>query len=179
MKMVELKNVGDSRISVRQVRGFALDPGDSKKVPPATAAHPAVKRYIGRGLELVGASKEEPKAPAPPVTEPPQTPDSDTEPTPDSDEETGADEETEDDSNEETEEDSTDEEPVDETAGIDLREDYLSAPGVTEANVDGLLERYPTLETLAVATKETLCDLGVAKSYTNRLVSWASEQLAS
>ena len=142
-------------------------PGESKKVPPATAKHPAVVRYIGRGLELVNTSKEEPKAPAPPAPAP-QSPPPAAEPTPAPVEEPASEEVTE--SETETE---------DETAGKDLREDYLSAPGITEANLDVILDEYPTYEALANAEKEDLCDLGVTKSYVKRLKVWASEKLDS
>jgi len=165
MKMVELKNVGNSRISIRQVRGLALDPGESKKVPPATAAHPAVKRYIGRGLELVGAPKAEPKAPAPPASKPSPVPPKVTEPKPEPkvEPETG-------------ESEAPDDEGENATVG-DLRESFLSAPGITEANVDEILDIYPSMEALADASKEDLCDLGVSKSYANRLISWANDKL--
>jgi len=163
MKMVELKNVGNVRISIRQVRGFALDPGESKKVPPATAAHPAVKRFVGRGLELVEASKEEPKAPAPPSSvkksEPKPEPQKAPEPKTESEKDAGKDEDND----------------TEKTSGNDLREDYLSAPGVTEENVDGLLEAFPTKEALSKATKDAVGDLGVSKSYAKRLISWAKE----
>ena len=163
MKLVELKNVGTARISVRQVRGLVFNPGESKKVPPATAAHPAVKRFIGRGLALVEASKEEPKAPA--QTAPEKTPEKKPETKSDADETTEP----------KTESDEKKDDDGEKTSGNSLREEYLSAPGVTEDNVDGLLEKYPTKKKLSKAIKGDLGDLGVSKSYAKRLIGWANE----
>lgn len=73
MKFVEVRNVTRDRIVIPAVRGLAFEPGEVKKVSPATVKHPAVSSRIGRGLTLVTSSQgEEPKAPIPTVTEPPK-----------------------------------------------------------------------------------------------------------
>jgi len=159
MKLVSLKNVSGNRLAITQVRGLIFAPGETKKVNPATVSHPAVSRYIGRGLELVEAeSKEEPKAPAPSKVEEPETPPAPevTEPTT----EPGAD---------------ASEDPPEES-GEDLRELYVSAPGITEKNVDDILTLFPTLDDLKEADKSDLIAAGVSKSYAKKLCDWASDQ---
>ena len=168
MKLVELKNVSQQRITVTQVRGFRLNPGESMKVTPATAKHPAVAQYIpprGNGLEMVTADtseKVEPIAPAPapapaPVVEPPVV------------EEPIA-------PVEEDEVTQPEEEAEDEVVEDSLREVFIDGPGISEKNVDAVLEMYSSVEELANASKDDLKDLGIAASYVNRLIDWAQEQ---
>lgn len=178
MKMIEIKNVSGTKISIRQVRNLAFEPGETKKVHPATVTHPAVSRYIGKGLELVEPTKEEPTAPAPSIPvvkkakatvkksvkkvslpEPKPEPLAPVaEPTPEPETKTSAADE--------------------ETAGTNLREKYLLAPGVTNANVDALLEACPTLEQIVEMSRDELSDLGVSITYIKRLKSWAQLQLS-
>jgi hypothetical protein len=191
MKMSDLRNDTGARFSIPQIRGLVFEPGETKKVHPATVLHPAVSRHLGKGLTLVEPTqmKVEPSAPVPsavapsavskvviepvPVKQPEPTPQPEpevipepvvvpelvVEPQPEPQVETPK--------------------VVEETAGINLRETYLLAPGVTETNVDALLKACPTLEKLANANREKLCDLGVSVSYTKRLKTWANSQLNS
>ena len=159
MKLVLLKNVSGNRLAITQVRGLIFAPGEVKKVDPVTVKHPAVSRYIGRGLELVEAeSKEEPKAPAPSKVTTPDTTPASTAPEPT------------------TEPDVDDSDDSSEESGEDLRELYISAPGITEKNVDDLLTLFPTLDDLKEADKSDLIDAGVAKSYAQKLCDWADDQ---
>ena len=164
MKLVPLTNVSGKRINITQVRNMNFAPGECKKVSPETAKHPAVKRYIGAGLhegsmEGKDAKVEEPKAPAPAPEKPPVEPPPPVEPIAD----------------EPVVEEPTVEEPQ-ASDGTDLRELYLSAPGITDDNVDLVLEKFPTCEELAEASKTQLTKQGVSKSYTSRLKEWASSQ---
>lgn len=169
MKLVELKNVTQSRLTITQVRGFSLDPGESTKVHPATVTHPAVARYLppkGKGLELItkdATAKVEPAAPALPPTPAPTV-------TPLEDEPTAVEEETVEETTPEPEE------TVEEVAGKGLRDMYIDAPGITEGNVDGVLSAFPTLEELSEASKDALVDTGVDASYVKRVRKWAREQ---
>jgi hypothetical protein len=169
MKLVLLKNTSGKRLAfpVRGTDGqkLVLNPGEAKNVSPATVKHPAVSRYIGLGLEVEGDSaaaapkqKEPEPAPAPPQA-PPAEPTSEAEPS-------------------EDESESEPEEPADEPAGDteDLRGLYLTGPGVTEDNVDALLEKYSTIEALAKGTKGAVIQAGVSKSFAGRLLSWAADQ---
>lgn len=161
MRLVEIKNVSGEHINIAQVRGLSLGPGETTKVHPATVKHPAVARYIGRGLELVepktgDVAKEEPKAPEPPAPEPPKAPSPPPEPI------------------------ATEEEKVEEvkedTASGSLRETFVStAPGITESNVDAVMEAFPSIEALAAADKSALIDAGVSSAFAKRLIAWASE----
>ena len=162
MKLVKVTNVSDRRINVSQVRGLALDPGESTKVRPETVKHPAVARYIGRGLELDeqtdDVTKAEPTAPAAPVRRRPKPPAA-----PPVEPKAKEEEETE-------EEDDEDEE-----ASGDLRETFVSAPGITESNVDDVMAAFPTIEALADADKDALAEAGISSAYTGRLLKWAAE----
>ncbi len=159
MKLVPVKNVSGNRLAITQVRGLVFSPGEVKMVHPATVSHPAVSRYIGRGLELVEAeSTEEPKAPKPSKVVKKETPPAPVvaEPTP------------------EPVADAPEDPP--EESGVDLRELYVSAPGITDRNVDDILELFPTLEELKDASKYDLTAAGVSKSYAKKLREWASDQ---
>jgi hypothetical protein len=159
MKLVPVKNVSGKRLAITAVRGLVFSPGEVKKVNPATVSHPAVSRYIGRGLELVEAeSTEEPKAPKPSKVVEPET--------------TTAPEVTE--PTTEPDADASDDEP--EETGVDLRELYVSAPGITEKNVEDILALFPTLEELRDADKDDLIAAGVSKAYVKKLSAWASDQ---
>ncbi len=162
MKMVELKNVSIARISVAQVRGLALNCGETVKVTPATLMHPAVDKYVKSGaFKVMGnidkdVTKEEPKAPAPPKPVAPTPAPTVSEPEATAEEAPQADEVT------------------DEATGMNLRETYVSAPGITDSNVDAVLEAFPTQKELATASTDALVEAGVSKSYTKKLRKWAS-----
>lgn len=160
MKLVPVKNVSGARLAITAVRGLVFAPGEVKKVNPATVSHPAVSRYIGRGLELVEAeSTEEPKAPKPSKVVEPETPPAPvvTEPTTEPDADASADDEPEE-------------------TGVDLKELYVSAPGITEKNVEDILALFPSLEELKDADKDDLIAAGVSKSYAKKLCEWVADQ---
>lgn len=165
MKFVELINDSGNQLNVTQVRNMNFALGESKKVSPETARHPAVKRYIGRGLSVVTSEGEEakvveePKAPAPAPEKPKVEPPPVVEPIAD----------------ETVVEEPTEEEPQ-ESDGTDLRDVYLTAPGITDENVDAVLDKFPTYDELAQASKTALTKLGVSKSYASRLKGWATDQ---
>jgi hypothetical protein len=168
MRLVPLRNDSGSRLVFQElldVDGTILvfEVGQTKNVAPATVAHPAVRRYIGRGLTK-GEDNSAPKKAqqAPPRAETP-IPLPATEPV--------------DEPADELVEESTvsePEEPADSIGTDTLRETYLRAPGITEDNVDDTLEAFPTPEDLSGATKNQLIDVGVSKSYVKRLKQWAA-----
>ena len=160
MKFSGLENYSKARISITQVN-LRWEPGQIHRVHPATVTHPAVSPYIGNGLrevqEEIAETKVEPKAPVhAPVTPPPAEPPKEEPP---------------------KDEPPKEEPPADdnETAGISLREVFVEAPGITDANVDSVMGVFSTIAELATASKEDLIDLGVAKSYAKKLLAWADE----
>lgn len=157
MKLIEIQNSSDRRINITQV-GLRLNPGQTTRVHPSLVQHPAVSPYMGNGLnevpEEIAKTKEEPIAP---VKETPVIPTN-----------------VLDSSSEDKE--SSEENNKEETDEKTLRDAFIEAPGITDANVDGILSVYPTLEDLATATKEDLIELGVAKSYAKKLLDWVAEQ---
>ncbi len=58
----------------------------------------------------------------------------------------------------------------------DLRELYLSAPGITYENVEAILEAFGTIPALIDADKAVLNTLGVSKTQAKKLLAWAKEQ---
>jgi hypothetical protein len=155
MKSVPVKNHAKAKIVVRAILdddGLPLQfPAD--KVTPTLEKHlehPALKRYFENGLlALEGekpAKKKAAQAPAPkkPETPPPPPPEDPPEEDPDEEEED------------------------------ELRELYLDAPGITESNVDAVLEKYPTLDELISADEDDLLDCGVSKSFVKRVLEWAA-----
>ena len=58
----------------------------------------------------------------------------------------------------------------------DIHEELLKLSAAKDANVDAVMGAYPTFEELAQASKEDLVELGVAKSYAKKLITWAEEQ---
>ena len=163
MKLVRLKNVSGERINIAHVHGLALGPGETTKVHPATVKHPAVARYIGRGLELVeqtdSVTKEEPKAPVTPKIEPPKVISKPVEPIADKEEKT---------------EGSSEPETKILVTGS-LRETLVSAPGITESNIDSVLEKFPTQEALANASRTDLADAGVNPAAARKLIAWVNK----
>jgi hypothetical protein len=203
MKFEEIKNVTDGIVVVSQVRGFRVNPGETIIVHPATAAHPAVRRLMppqGSSLELVtqGITEAvEPIAPAipresapevvevvdPPVVAMEEVPEEvapvtvEAQPAPAVEEEISpatTDTATE----EEVETVSPAEEPAPETAGKTLRDVFTEVPGVTETNIDLLLEAFDSVESLANSTKDALVDLGLSASASKKILSWAKTQLS-
>lgn len=168
MKLVELKNCTDKRISIMQV-GLRLNPGQTVRVPPSTVSHPAVSPYVGKGLNLVTSeiekAKVEPIAPAVTAKSPvapsflvakevPVAPEASMDPVaPIKKEVVKA-----------------------ETDGTSLRDAFVEAPGITEENVDKIMGVYPTLKALANASKTELADLGFSKSSAKKLREWADQQ---
>jgi hypothetical protein len=163
MKLVYLKNVTNCRKiypQVRNARGriLSFEPGETVPVTPAAVKHPTVSLAIGKGLELVGDEKSKqpaietpasPKAVVAVPTLPIEV------------------------NKEETITDSS--EP---TMPAGSRELYLTAPGVTEYNVDNILTSFPTLVDLSEASKDILIDeCGVSKAYAKRLLTWATDTL--
>ncbi len=168
MKLVELENYSEKRIGITQV-GLRLNPGQTRRVHPAVVAHPAVVPYMGNGLRVVpdetAETKVEPIAPAvpaAPATPAPATPPAEDPPAEDPPaEETGAE---------------SGEEDGEQGDGPTLRDAYVEAPGITDANVDDIMSAFPTFEELASASKDDLLSLGVAKSYAKKLLEWASSK---
>ncbi len=178
MKLVELKNYTDKRISIMQV-GLRLNPGQTTRVPPSTVSHPAVSPYVGKGLKIVPSeieeAKAEPIAPAAPV-EPTKVPAfpvakevSDAPEVPLAPVAPVAEEEI-------APEAPAEKVEVPETDGKSLRDAFVEAPGITEENVDKIMGVYPTFKELAAASKMQLSDLGVSKSYAKKLREWAGQQ---
>ena len=176
MKFTELQNYTDGRIAITQVRGLVFSPGEIKKVHPNTVKHPAVRVYIDNGLRVVtegAAPTQEPKAPVqttPAPVDPPAPEVSD----PSEDAAPAAPEDTAPDAAPEAGDDSATQ--SNDASSGDLRDLYVSAPGITESNVDAVLEAFPTVETLKEASKNALVDCGVSKNQAKRVLSWAAEQ---
>lgn len=191
MKFVEIKNVSTSAISISQIRGFRLAPGESMKVHPATAAHPAVRQFIppqGSSLELVtqggpNTAEVEPIAPAnPQVSAPQPVPEVAPAPAevapvveevPVTEEVVG--EASEQGTPEVAEASEPVQEPAPEMAGKSLRDVFAAGPGVTEDNVDSLLAAFSSAEELSTASKDQLMDLGWTSSSAKKLISWAKQ----
>lgn len=152
MKNIRVKNTHGVRIIVRTLKGddglpLSFGPEEEKDVSEALMAHPVLKRYFGEGrpLQVVQVGAAK-KTPAPALAAPVEkTPP----PEPEKPEEPEEEEE-------------------------DLRAVYLRAPGITENNVDEVLEAFPTLEELADADEDDLIDCGVSKSFVTRVLEWAA-----
>jgi hypothetical protein len=157
MTLVEVRNDSGARLAIPAIRGLVFEKDEVKKVSPATVKHPAVSQYIGRGLTLVTSSQgEEPKAPIPTAAVSPKPAAPAAEPTP------------------------APEPPVmetqKETAG-NLREAYLAAPGVSDENVEAILNAFPTFKDLADAPVSKVQEVsGLSKSASKRLQTWASSR---
>jgi len=162
MKLVQLKNKTEKRISIMQV-GLRLNPGQIGRVHPSTVSHPAVAPYVGKGLEVISEktaeTKVEPIAPAVPI-DPPEVPEVPEVPeTPETPEIPA-----------EVKEDDVS------TDGESLRDAFVEAPGITDDNVDSVMSVFTTFEELAAASKGDLTELGVAKSYAKKLLDYAARQ---
>ena len=184
MKRVRLRNDSGTIMVFPDMRDLTFAVGEVKAVLPAVAKHPSVARKIGPGgltdlgqaAPVTTAPKKAPESPSslPPVLTP--TP---SEPIAREPEETAVEpedaivESAEEPAEEVVEEPSEEvvEEPAAETTG--LRDEFLAGPGITESNVDAIMEAYPKFSDLAEASKSSLQKLGVAKSYTKKLLSWA------
>ena len=168
MKFVELTNVSPEGLRITQVRLY-FNPGETKKVHPATVKHPSVQQYIGSKLSTDTKQKAEPIAPdTQPAPEPaPEPVPEDIQPSEVPVEEPVAEPATE-----------TEEAPVDTEAGEsgNLRELYISAPGITEENVEAVLAAFPSVADLAGTTKKALQDCGVSKNSAKRVLEWAKAQ---
>ncbi len=169
MKFIPLINSSDSRISVSQVRGadgrpLSFGVGEVKSVHPNNLNHPALKSYLGAGLDrVVDTDDPEPVIPAP-APAPKPTPKAVPAPAPAPPQE---------DVSEDEDEGEDEEEDEDE----DLTNLYLSAPGITARNVEDILAEFPSVESLVDAEADALVDCGVSKSFTSRLLEWAIDQV--
>lgn len=163
MKLVRLENVTQKRLVFPDLRDMDFEIGEIKRVYPTLLSHPSIARRLGTDLrtpeqtEEPAPKVEEPKAPESPSSSPAETEPESTEPIAGDDGST------------------SDQEPEDETAGESLREAFLAGPGITESNVDNVMVMYPTKDALAEASKADLVELGVVKSFTKRLLRWATE----
>lgn len=162
MKLLKLTNDSNKRLNF-PIRGpdgkrLTFEVGETRFVSPATVQHPTVSPYIGKGLTLAGQEMPKKKE-LPPVAPPMETkvaPTSENEPS--------------------TEEPlSEPEEPAD-NAADELRDLYVEAPGITESNVDAVLDYFPTPRSLAEATEDDLLELGVSRTYVKRIKKWAKAQ---
>ena len=188
MKLVPLTNVSGARLRIPQAR-LSFEPGQTKKVHPATVQHPAVRKYIGGYLKQgtqETVAKAEPTAPvarpatpspaAPPVSEP----NAGKEEPKDVVDETPVDEPEVTDIPEEKEDGDeiidNDDSAADESGN--LREVFLSAPGITDKNIDAVMEAFDSLELLAVADEDDLTACGISKSYAKRVIDLAESELA-
>ena len=163
MKLVELRNVTASRIVIKPVRGFVVDAGKSIKVHPATVKHPTVASYIRQKSLVVVETVATVAAPPPPPPAPPKP----AEPKPPVVEEKEV---------PKIPEPVVEEKKAEEPAEKDLKDLYLAAPGITEENLEVILEKFPTIEKLAEASKSDLVDCGISRTYVARLRQWAKEQ---
>ena len=172
MRFVELRNTTSSRIIISQVRGFVVDAGQTITVHPATVSHPAVARYMKqRTLVEVSADAADvappPKAPSKPVEPKPKVVEKKEEleaPEPPAVvEEPGVEKE----------------QKADEPAVAPSMKDlYLAAPGVTEENLESVMEKFPTPNHITMASKSELVDCGISRTFVSRLRSWAKENQA-
>lgn len=160
MRRIPVTNDTGKQLVFPALRDFNFAVGETQRATPAQLSHPTVAPYVGHGLTLgkasVAAPKVEPKAPVSPPPEPPAPKEPETEPTAS------------------TPDEGVDEEP-NEGAGETLRDKYIAAPGITDSNVDSIMEAYPTLDALASASKSDFISIGVAKSYAKKLVEWANK----
>lgn len=196
MKLVPLTNISGAKLRIVEAR-LVFEPGQTKKVHPATVQHPAVQKYIG-GLLKQGTqetiAKAEPKAPVAPPAAPlvvnPQV----SQPNAGNEEETPLVDETTVDDTEvikvpvENEVPVEDEVPVDEDENVNdndsaveesgnLREVFLSAPGITDKNIETVLETFDSIELLAAAEEDDLTSCGISKGYVKRVIDWAESEL--
>lgn len=171
MKLVPLENISGKRLvfPIRGIDGKRLvfDAHETKYVSPATVKHPAVSIFIGGGLKVVGNETQEKEVPKPKELVPTTLP-KESAPVPTSENEPSTDDEQ-----------SEPEEPVDTSAGEvseDLHDLYVSAPGITDSNVNAVLDSFTTVTELADASEHDLLEAGISRSYVKRLRKWARSQ---
>lgn len=162
MRLVPLENISGSRLVFHDIRDFDFEPNETKRVHPAMLEHPSVKRVLGKSLRVPEITKEAPKVEEPKAPEslPSKPVKIEPEPTEPIAGEAAS---------------ILDMEPEEETAGESLREAFIAAPGITESNVDAIMAKYTTIGDLADATQKDLQRLGVAKSFTKKLIRWAAQ----
>ncbi|RKY28720.1 MAG: hypothetical protein DRP83_00030 [Planctomycetota bacterium] len=164
MKYMKLTNVSPARKAYSGLRDgsgrpLVLDPGDMKPVHPGVMKHRTIEADIRAGVLSVQMPGEEAPKPAPtpaPADSPPADPPADTPP---------------------ADNDDVDKDDGSEDDNAELRELFLSAPGITEKNVNAVLDAYTNLQELADASEEDLVAAGVTKSFAGRVVEWAIENL--
>jgi len=165
MKYAKLTNTTQARRAYSGLRDgtgrpLVLDAGQTKPVHPSLARHPRIMEGVQNGeLEMTTPTvKEKAPVPAPapaPPAEPPKEPIAPpVEPPPE-------------------------EPPADDSQDSDseLRELFLDAPGITEKNVDSVLDSFTTIQELADADEDALVEAGVSKSFAGRVLEWAIENL--
>ena len=185
MILVPLTNVSGAKLRIAAAR-LVFEPGQTKKVHPATVQHPAVQKYIGGYLKQgtqETVAKAEPTAPvARPATPPPAAPPV-SEPNAGKEEPKDVVDETPVDDPEITEVINDDDDEIIDNDDSDadesgnLREVFLSAPGITDKNIDAVMESFDSLELLAVADEDDLTACGISKSYAKRVIDWAESEL--
>jgi hypothetical protein len=165
MKYVQLENYTEMRIVITALRDLIFEPKTVKYVLPNTATHPAVVPYLGNGLRVI--KREGQVITKLDLIEPTM------EQTTVSVETTTIEPNAEVVSPVETE---TSVSVTDEDSLGDLRRLFLSAPGITDKNVDDILTMYSSIDTLKSATAYELKELGVSKTMTTKLIAWIAEQ---
>ena len=177
MKLIPLTNVSGAKLRIAAAR-LVFEPGQTKKVHPATVQHPAVQKYIGGYLKQgtqETVAKAEPKAPvAQPAAPPAPAPQTTTEPNAGNEEPEAPVDENVDNAPETTQ--AADDNSAQDESG-NLREVFLSAPGITDKNIDAVLESFNSVELLAAAEEDDLIDCGISKSYAKRVIEWAEAEL--
>jgi hypothetical protein len=166
MNLIALTNTSDLRLRISEVR-LTFEPKETLMVYPATVQHPAVRKYIGGYLKQetqVTLNKVEPKAPETASVERVATVVQ-----PIAEESVAAPVET----TETTEVES--EVPANEGESGDLRASFLAVPGITAANVDQIMEVFPTPSDLSTADRDMLLECGVSKNQVSRVLAWANQ----
>lgn len=150
MKLIGLINTSSMKISISQVRDAS---GRPFMVPPGKIGYvtPTVAEHPAV-LRFIGAGLEEgDKIPEPKLAVVASKP-------------------------EEVPEEQPTEVEEEETKP-DIRDLFLSAPGITESNIELILDSYSSVEDLCDADKDALLDCGISKSFVSRLQDWAIENV--
>jgi len=170
MKLVNLKNQTSKRINIVAIRNLTFSPGEAKKVHPSVASHPAVRRYLNAGILVTFKEKAVIEPIAETVVSVPEpkiikvisvveTPEPIEEPVIEPIAEI---------------EESNDPEVL--TTELNMRSIYLAAPGITEANVDAIVNEYATMDDLKKTDSSTLKKLGVKNNQVKKVLNWVKKQ---
>lgn len=153
MKYSKLTNLSSARKAYSGLRDgtgrpLVLDGGETKPVHPSVVRHPRIQADLqGKLLAVDVPGAVTPVAATPSPPPPPEDPPKEPEKT----------------------------EP--EAPSAELRELFLEAPGITEKNIDAILDAYTSIQELADAEEEDLVSAGVSKSFASRVLEWAVDQL--